>query len=381
MVRQLPGVLLTGTDRFGFPLDESVRKKFVMLSSIRPHYILGFSKGTGTIRSDEGVRFILLPALALSRVRQSMFLMLTLCASIYLALLRGVRIAISQSVFDALPLILAGKLLKLFGCKLKIGVQIQGDYEEVAILSHKLPGWSRPLLGQWAAFVLRNADAIRTVSDFTSNLVRSMVPMRTPCFVFPTFTDIDLFLDSSDEDDRPEYLLFAGALTRAKGFHLLMVAMDCLADRGIATRWVVAGEGDSIYQIETDLSQAHLNSDVEFVGFVPQVELRNLMRKCHALVMPSLSEGLPRVIIEAMACGKPVVASRTGGIPELVHDGRNGLLIEPGNPYDLAEKLAVILGEPELARRMGLEGRILVASVYSTESWVNSYRRMLDALT
>jgi glycosyltransferase involved in cell wall biosynthesis len=95
-------------------------------------------------------------------------------------------------------------------------------------------------------------------------------------------------------------------------------------------------------------------------------------------VLPSLSEGLGRVLIEAMACGKPVIGTDTGGIPSLIHDGGNGFLIPPNDPDALAEKLIYLLSNEDEAVRMGARGREFVAQTFSTERYVEGYAKVLD---
>jgi glycosyltransferase involved in cell wall biosynthesis len=94
---------------------------------------------------------------------------------------------------------------------------------------------------------------------------------------------------------------------------------------------------------------------VEFAGFVPDVRQR--LAQADVLVMPSLSEGLGVAVLEAMAMGKPVVASNTGGLPEAVADGETGLLVPPGNAEALAGALLALLEDPDRAQAMGKAGR------------------------
>jgi len=102
------------------------------------------------------------------------------------------------------------------------------------------------------------------------------------------------------------------------------------------------------------------------------------MRSCRVLVLPSLSEGLPRVLIEAMACGKPVIGTNVGGIPSLIRDGVNGFLVPPNSPEALAEKIIYLLLREGEAARMGAKGREFVAQTFSTEKYVEGYAKILD---
>ena len=101
------------------------------------------------------------------------------------------------------------------------------------------------------------------------------------------------------------------------------------------------------------------------------------MKNCYCLVVPSLSEGLPRVILEAQALSKPVIASRVGGIPEIIKDGENGFLVNPGDADDLAEKLRILLSDKKLAIEMGKRGREIIQEKFSNEEYIKNYLDMI----
>ena len=103
------------------------------------------------------------------------------------------------------------------------------------------------------------------------------------------------------------------------------------------------------------------------------------MRDCYVFVLPSISEGLPRVILEAMALAKPAIASNVGGISEVVKDGVNGFLIEPKNISKLVEKIEHLIGFPDVAREMGGEGRKFVADNFSNEKYIANYIKMINS--
>jgi glycosyltransferase involved in cell wall biosynthesis len=373
-------VLMTATDRFPYPLTDGDQKKFTMLSSYRPHYVLAFSKGLRPMTFKAGARFYLLPDVPHARLRQGGFLIAVFVTTIYLALFRRMRVAMSQSVFDGLPIVLARAALTLMKRRIAVVVQVHGDHEAVALLSGKIPSSWRGVLGQLSRFVLGKADVIRTISRFTSAKVEGHIRQETPRFVFPTFTDIDFFLEEEAAPQKdPPYLLSAAVLTHAKGLHVLVEAMRLLSLESIHHDLVIAGGGSSQGSLEKQIARAGLQERVRLMGSVPQARLRQLMRECYAFILPSLSEGFGRVIIEAMACRKPVIASRTGGVPELVRPHHNGLLSEPGDPHDLAEKVRFMLQHPAEAREMGLNGWRFVSQSYSNSEYFRNYRDMVEA--
>jgi glycosyltransferase involved in cell wall biosynthesis len=104
------------------------------------------------------------------------------------------------------------------------------------------------------------------------------------------------------------------------------------------------------------------------------------IRGCYALVNAARTEAMGRVHIEAMACGKPIVATRTNGAGLCVADGQTGLLCEIDDAEDLAEKLDQLLSDPELAHRMGEAGRVRMEQTFSEERYIEAFRSMIEEI-
>jgi glycosyltransferase involved in cell wall biosynthesis len=121
-----------------------------------------------------------------------------------------------------------------------------------------------------------------------------------------------------------------------------------------------------------------LDQRVTFMGAMPQAELAELMARAQVLVLPSLSEGLGRVLLEAMACGTPVIGSAVGGIPEIIQEGTTGFLIPPGDVGALAERLRWILQHPDQARQIGESARKFARELFSEELYVKHYSDLIQ---
>src|SRR5207249_3587281 len=131
-------------------------------------------------------------------------------------------------------------------------------------------------------------------------------------------------------------------------------------------------------KLKSQVKQVGLNGRVQLVGEISQRELARRMQQAYVFVLPTHSEGLPRVVFEAMAAGLPVIASAVSGIPEIVQDGVRGFLVPPGDEVALAEKIRWALDHPEEIQVMGRHAHIFAERFFSTEAYIQEYARMLS---
>jgi glycosyltransferase involved in cell wall biosynthesis len=132
-------------------------------------------------------------------------------------------------------------------------------------------------------------------------------------------------------------------------------------------------------ELKQQVKRLDMDQHVRFMDAMPQTELATWMRRASVFVLPSVSEGLGRVVFEAMASGTPVIGSRVGGIPDMVNDGVTGFLVPPGNEEALAEKLRWILEHSEEAKVMGQRSRAMAERIFSTEAYVRGYQKLISA--
>jgi glycosyltransferase involved in cell wall biosynthesis len=182
----------------------------------------------------------------------------------------------------------------------------------------------------------------------------------------------------------PDSLLigYVGWLIPIKGVTYLVNAMAEVVQRDPNSLLVLVGKGDENGEEEIKLKKQVENlglaDNVRFLGWRPDVD--EIMGCFDIFVLPSLNEGMGRVLVEAMAAGLPLVASRVGGIPDLVKDGKNGLLVPPANASALAKAISVLLKDKAQRKRMGATGKKMCRP-YSTEAMVEQiddlYRELL----
>jgi glycosyltransferase involved in cell wall biosynthesis len=170
-------------------------------------------------------------------------------------------------------------------------------------------------------------------------------------------------------------ILFLGRLYPEKGADVLIRAIRGRTERRSAppATCLIAGDGPERPRLEA-LAAGH---PVEFAGFVDGAAKADLLARATAVVVPSRwYENAPMAILEAFAAGTPVVASRIGGIPEMVRDGVEGLLVEPGDAGDLARALDRLLGDATLRRRLGRQARETAARAHAPERYVADLERV-----
>jgi glycosyltransferase involved in cell wall biosynthesis/Ser/Thr protein kinase RdoA (MazF antagonist) len=168
------------------------------------------------------------------------------------------------------------------------------------------------------------------------------------------------------QDDRGERslrVLTVAALNKTKGFPFLIEAISRLAAEGIDVECEIVGTGPRRAAIEHWMKQFNVADRVHLLGLLPQHEIAARLRACDVFVLPSMialdgtMDGLPVALIEAMAAGRPVIASTISGIPELVHDGVSGFLVDSTHPERIAQAMRRLADDPALRERMGRAGQ------------------------
>jgi glycosyltransferase involved in cell wall biosynthesis len=314
-----------------------------------------------------GTDFYLLP-------RDFLFWKLAFWIGFYLCLFKKIDVIVCQS-----PLaegFIGTILKKIF--RRELIIEIHGDWVEGTFLSKKrrLEFLERKIVPYLARFSLKNADKIRAVSEHTKKSARKIFSDK-PYFVFPAFTDLDIFLQEKNVKF-DNYVLFVGHLEKVKGVEYLIDAFNKIHKEFPGFRLVLVGDGGEKRNYELRIMNYELNDRIKFTGELPLEQVRDIMKNCYCLVLPSLSEGLPRVLIEAMALGKPVVGSNVHGIPDLIKDGYNGFLAEPKDSRGLYEKMKALLRDKDLAIKMGRKGREIVKQNFSNEKYIDNYINMIN---
>jgi len=179
---------------------------------------------------------------------------------------------------------------------------------------------------------------------------------------------------------RHGYILTVGHLIYRKGIDVLIEALKLAKDQGQIMNLVVAGDGSQRQVFMRIAGEAGLSESIYFVGNKSHKEILELFKNCLFFVLASRAEGMPLVILEAMACGKAVVATNVDGIPEIVQHGRTGLLVPPENAQSLAEALITVYKNPKLREELGSHGKELASQEYSWQAIAEQYLNFYSEL-
>lgn len=207
----------------------------------------------------------------------------------------------------------------------------------------------------------RAAERILAISGFTAREVEATVGGRVE--VLGGAVDPGLFFTPRTVEKIPGRLVYFGRLVSEKGIGVLL---EAITRQHSAAGLALAGEGPLRAGLEARLAQWTHPCRVELLGHLPQARLRDVLSRAEAVVVPSTwAEPLGLVVLEAFACGVPVIASAVGGIPEMIADGETGLLVPGGDAGALAAAIDRLLGDRALLRRMaGAVGRMKVPSFH-----------------
>lgn len=154
-------------------------------------------------------------------------------------------------------------------------------------------------------------------------------------------------------------ILCVSRLTPRKGIKYLIEAFKNLSKKYKNLELIIVGEGDDKNNLINLSGEEIKNEKIKFTGLVPHNKLPEIYQTADVFVLPSLNEGMSNTMLEALACGLPLIATDTGGTQELIQNGKNGFIVKMKNPDDLAKKIQQLIKNPELRNKMGFESRKL----------------------
>jgi glycosyltransferase involved in cell wall biosynthesis len=284
------------------------------------------------------------------------------------------HVVVAQSPYEAAAALAARRIA---GVRARVLLEVHGDWGTATrVYGSRLRRLAEPVSRRVAAAAVRRADAIRTVSPYTSDLVRALGV--EPTATFTAYLDSSAFTAHPVQPlpERPA-LLFVGVLERYKNIAVLAEAWRLAAPQLPDARLRIVGRGHERGVIESLVRD--LPGQTSWTERLESHEVAAALDEATALVLPSVSEGLPRVAMEAFARGRPVVGARAGGIPDIVQDDVSGLLVPGGDPQALAGAMLRVLAERELAARLAVGAAASASQWLETpDEFAGRMRRLVD---
>lgn len=248
------------------------------------------------------------------------------------------------------------------------------------------------LLGRWKVLaaevyekiagriILSSSDIVIAVSNSVRDHVLSLGVPSEKVVVIPNGVDINEFNPSLSTQgvDRINNIIFVGRLIPNKGLEYLVEAAKILiCSRISGVKFRIVGDGPYRQRFEELINEHKLASYFEILGRVPKVS--DVLQEGGIFVRPSLTEGMPLTVLEAMASGLPIVATRVAGTPELIIHGETGMLVEPGDARQLAETIKFLIQHPDEAIRLGRNARAFIERHYKEKfSWEAAASNLLS---
>lgn len=230
-------------------------------------------------------------------------------------------------------------------------------------------------------------DSSKIIMTVTNTIVQELKEEYSidsnKVFVVGNGVDTNFFLPGKQEsNDDQRYILFAGWIENRKGiFDLLECARDICAKRSDVT-FLLAGQGSQFNRLKQKIITSGLQDRFLLLGQVKREKLLKLYQKATLFVFPSYHEGLPTVLLEAMSCGVPIIATDVRGNRDVITKDKNGILVPPGNPQKLAEAISFLLDNETLRKTFSRNGRQLIEENFTwdkiSEKVIQCYQQALE---
>jgi glycosyltransferase involved in cell wall biosynthesis len=241
-----------------------------------------------------------------------------------------------------------------------------------------------PITRRLIGHVLKKSDAAVVLADVWKRQLLESFPAVDPANVVVLRNPIALSTMAVSHD-RPESgtrtVLFLGLLIPTKGLSDLVQAAETVGKRALNVHFAICGEGPERQNLQRLIDEMGLSETVSLVGWVEDSAKTTWLTESYIFVLPSYKEGMPVAILEAMAFGLPVVSTRIAAIPEIIQEGKEGFLVEPGDIEGLSDRVIRLLEDKELWRAMSVNAQQKVKEYSATriaDQWIHLYDSLTD---
>ncbi|MGD2141857.1 MAG: N-acetyl-alpha-D-glucosaminyl L-malate synthase BshA [Candidatus Bathyarchaeota archaeon] len=230
---------------------------------------------------------------------------------------------------------------------------------------------------------IEKADAVTAVSRFMAKEAQERLGIQQRIHVIPNFVDEEAFAPNPVGEERIRngrdiVVTHISNLRPVKRVHDLVYAMAIVTKEVPEAKLVLIGDGPDRHSIEVLVKRLKLSNNILLTGF--RSDVAHLLGCSDVVVLCSETESAPLTLLEGMSSGLPVIATKVGGIPEIVQDGVNGFLVPPKNPEAIAERLLELNSDSSLRSRLGNVARETILERYTAEKVVGQYLKIYEAL-
>ena len=372
-------VLFVSPTVYSNPLTKDIQKKFQSLSNVCNPIVYAFSEEKFT-SSVEGVEAIF------NKKNKNRFL--NYLKIIFLFFFKIPKIVKDQNIDivclqDPITGFFAVLPLKIRKFPVKIIVETHGDFIETIGLEKNLllPKFYISIFTYFAKYSINNADSIRSISEFTEKQVKEFG--YSGLFVrFPAWINIDTYLNADENRSYKDTfkIIFVGSVTDRKNPDLIVKALEPI-DKNLSLE-IIGSTPNSKYleKLQNSINNSKHSERIKMTPFIDSQELISKYSTANLFILPSKSEGLGRVIIEAQSTACPVLISSDTGMTDLVIENETGFIFENNNEIDLTEKLKFIIENYEHATQTGANARLFVKENFSTENFEFGYKKLFDTV-
>jgi glycosyltransferase involved in cell wall biosynthesis len=236
-----------------------------------------------------------------------------------------------------------------------------------------------PLTSRLHKATVKKCDRMIAITNQIKELYAGIANEERIC-VIPFGVDTEVFKPGFSQRQRDELeILYSGSLYPLKGVDYLIRAMADVVKSGLKARLTIVGDGQQKGELIMLAGKLAISGSVVFEGFVPYSSMPQYYNRCDVFCFPTLGEPFGKAMVEAMACGKPVIASDVGGSTEIVRNGIDGILVPPASPKAIASAIQQMKNEDK-RRRMGQEARTVAVKDFSWDTVSSKYHRLYSEL-
>jgi glycosyltransferase involved in cell wall biosynthesis len=236
----------------------------------------------------------------------------------------------------------------------------------------------QPITAKLHKNTVKKANQLITITHQIKKLYQNTAK---PTQVIPLGVDTNTFKPTASPNSENPEILYIGSLYPLKGVQHLIHAFSIVTQQHPNARLRIIGTGPQENSLKNLTNTLQLNKNIIFQGYIPHTKIASYYQKCTIFCFPSQGEPFGKSIIEAMACAKPVIATNTGGAPEIIKNNKTGILTSPAQPKQLAQKILYLLNNPDIMQKLGQNARRTAENKYSWEKIAEKYHNIYQTFT